>query len=503
VIEGAEVEAVEAGAVRLADGRTVEAVFITGAAGAKPYPWLAGSGLDLEGGFVKVSSFLQSSDKAVFSAGDCAHLTESPRPKAGVFAVREAPILLNNLKAALGDGAMKPYRPQKDYLKLISLGGKSALAEKRGVPFAGGLMWRWKDHIDRTFMQKFSDLPAMPQPDLPLHRAAGAEDLVKPLCGGCGAKLGRSALSSAVSNLPKWRNDISPLPGDDAALLKLGDQRQVITVDHLSALTDDPALMAELAAVHALGDVWAMGAAPQAALAQITLPRMAPRLQERTLTEVMQVAGRVMQEAGAEIVGGHSTMGAGMTIGFTVTGLLGERVITLGGAQPGDRLILTKPIGTGVIMAAEMAGQVRGQDVAAAFEVMRKPQGAAAQILGNAHAMTDVTGFGLAGHLAGICEASFVGAVLDLEAIPTLPGAEELAAKGVQSSLYADNRALAMGLPAHGKAQLLFDPQTCGGLLAAVPADEAEALADALKNAGYTAAIIGEITDQPGVLTLR
>ena len=118
-----------------------------------------------------------------------------------------------------------------------------------------------------------------------------------------------------------------------------------MTSDHLRAFTKDPALMTRIAAVHALGDIWAMGATPQAATATIILPRMSSALQSRTMSEIMSIAGAVMRDAGAEIVGGHSSMGDEMTIGFTLTGLCETAPITLAGGQPGDCLILTKPIG--------------------------------------------------------------------------------------------------------------------------------------------------------------
>ncbi|MCT4370768.1 FAD-dependent oxidoreductase, partial [Yangia mangrovi] len=205
LIENAEVTEVTDRGLRLADDREVDAAFVTGAAGARAQGWLQESGLDLQDGFIKVAPTLQSSDPAIFAAGDCAHLTETPRPKAGVFAVREAPILLHNLRAALeGRTDLRAYRPQRDYLKLISLGRKSALADKAGLALSGPLMWRWKDHIDRTFMRKFNDLPQMTPPPLPRHHAEGMEEALgsKPMCGGCGAKVGRDALASALSILP-------------------------------------------------------------------------------------------------------------------------------------------------------------------------------------------------------------------------------------------------------------------------------------------------------------
>ena len=169
--------------------------------------------------------------------------------------------------------------------------------------------------------------------------------------------------------------------------------------------------------------------------------------------------------------------------------------ITLAGARPGDALILTKPIGTGVILAAEMAGGARGEWVAGCFEVMVQPQGDAARMLADAHAMTDVTGFGLAGHLWNICLASGVAAEIELGAVPLLPGALDLAEAGIRSTIYADNRAAVPGLQEGPRADLIFDPQTAGGLLAAVPGGQADRLVQELQAAGVPAARIGRIVE--------
>ena len=179
-----------------------------------------------------------------------------------------------------------------------------------------------------------------------------------------------------------------------------------------------------------------------------------------------------------------------------------DRAITLAGALPGDALILTKPLGSGVLMAAEMAGLARGADVAGALEWMQQAQGAAAAILGGAHAMTDVTGFGLAGHLDGICQASGLGAELSLDDIPVMDGAVDLAVRGVRSTIFSENRALTPDLPEGGLADLLFDPQTGGGLLAAVEATRADDLLSDLHQAGYRAAVIGRMVDGPPRITL-
>jgi selenide,water dikinase len=495
-------------AVTLADGRRLTSDFTLAVAGSRPQDWLSQTGLDLHQGYITVSNTLQSSDPTIFAAGDCAHLGFAPRPKAGVFAVRAAPILLHNLRASLFGQPLRRFKPQRDYLKLISTGHKAAVADKWGLPLDGAWLWAWKDRIDRKFMVKFEDYPAMPRA-LPTPAMPGLLDAMgdKPMCGGCGAKLGASDLATALATLPKpQRPEVVSGPGDDAAILTTPNGVQVITTDHLRAFTQDARLMARIAATHALGDIWAMGAAPQVALAQITLPRLSPEKGAEMLAEIMTEAATVFHDAGADVVGGHTSIGSELTIGFTVTGLA-PRAITKGGAQVGDKIILTKPIGSGTIMAAEMAkirlpGLILGQAVAAALTHMIQSNGPAATILTpKAHAMTDVTGFGLAGHLLEILDASNVAATLYTNNIPTLPAALSLAAAGIASSLAPSNRAATIGRVTGAETPikaLLYDPQTAGGLLATVPAAQAEALINAIPGA----TIIGEITAGTPRITL-
>lgn len=499
VIENTAVSRLEAGLIHLSDGRMVLSDFTSGAAGARPHDWIADSGLKLHQGFIEVDETLQSSAAGVFAVGDCAHLTFSPRPKAGVYAVRQAPVLYHNLRAILTADPLRKYHPQKDYLKLISMGNKEALGDRFGLQFSGALVWHWKDRIDQNFMDQFRQLPKMEGAELPVEHTHDLPAALgqKPMCGGCGAKAGRGALRAALAQLsPPSRRDITPLPGDDAALLQTGGVAQVITTDHLRGFTLDPLLMARIAALHALGDVWAMGAEPQVATANLILPRLSPDLQERTLTEIMWAAAQVMRAAGADIVGGHTSIGDELSIGFTVTGLCPRPPVTLAGALPGDVLILTKPIGSGVLMAAEMAGEAEGDWVAEALEQMCQPQGDASEILARAHAMTDVTGFGLAGHISGLCEASNVGATLEMARIPLMRGATELAERGIRSSLFEENQAICPALRGKAVVDLLFDPQTAGGLLAAVAPNEAADLLKRLESVGYSAAKIGVVTNQ-------
>ncbi|HCQ66970.1 MAG TPA: selenide, water dikinase SelD [Rhodobacteraceae bacterium] len=505
----AEVTRITAEGVTLAGAGSAPSRFTVGTAGAIAHGWVAESPLPVtDDGFVRVDSHLRVEGHwDLFAVGDCAHMTHAPRPKAGVYAVRAGPVLLDNLRAVLTGGKTKDYQPQKDYLKLISLGGKSALAEKWGRTVSGPLLWRWKNRIDTKFMARFQDLPEMKPSPLPRRVTQGMDEELagehKPLCAGCGSKVGPGTLSAALAALPgAGRADVLSGPGDDAAVLEIGGQRQVLTTDHLRAFTDDPALLARIAAVHALGDIWAMGATPQAALASIILPRMSQPLQARSMAEVMAAASEVFAAAGAEIVGGHSTMGAEMTLGFTITGLVEGDPITNAGARVGDALLLTRPIGSGTLLAAEMLGQTDGRDIAAMFGAMARPQGDAADLLAGAHAMTDVTGFGLAGHLLAICKASGAAAEIDLDAVPLYQGALALADAGHRSSIWAANREAAPVEAAEGaRGALLHDPQTAGGLLAAVDAARAASLVARLRDMGHEAALIGRIVD--GVPTVR
>lgn len=509
VLEQSVVANISARSVLLADGTEIPSQFTITTAGARPQDWLQGTGLHLTNGFVSVDENLRSVNvPEIFAVGDCAHMVVTPRPKAGVFAVRQAPVLRHNLCAVLSGSAMKKFHPQSDYLKLISLGEKLAVADKWGLRLRGRQLWRLKDQIDRKFMDQFQELKPMASPDLPKRHALGMAQALgdKPLCGGCGAKIGAQALSSVLAAIPSGnRKDILSGPGDDAATLAGPDgQMQVITTDHLRAFTNDPWLMSRITAIHALGDIWAMGARPQAALATVILPIMNAAMQTAWLTEIMNAAGEVFVSEGADIVGGHSSLGSELTIGFSVTGLCRDAPITLKGARPGDKLVLTKPIGTGTLLAGEMGLRARGGWVTGALRSMAQSQSDAAAVLSVAHAMTDVTGFGLAGHALELAKASGVGIELELNNIRYLPGAIELTQDGVRSSIYADNCALLPEIDPNGdpRAALLFDPQTAGGLLAAVPPEKTGKVMNKLRQLKYDATLIGHCTSATPSLTI-
>lgn len=494
---------------------TVGVAFV--AAGARAPGLIAGSGLATDAqGFIAVDRFLTSiSHETVFAAGDCAAMLENPRAKAGVFAVRQGAPLADNLEAALRGRRLRPYRPQRTWLKLLNLGGGRALGEKGGIAFDGPplvqrALWAWKDWIDRRFMQRFEP-PATPRPAAPDRAALGVAEAAETgmLCGGCGSKVGEGALRTALAALgpaPAIPGAMAVLQGvgDDAAVLKPeGAAPLVWTTDHFRAFVADPWLLARIAVIHALGDIRAMGATPSAALLSLTLEEAAPPLQGRDLAAALAGARSALDPAGAALVGGHSALGAELATGVSALGVAPtERWIGLGGAEAGDALILTRPIGLGTVLAGEMAMWAKPWDVAGAWAMMAQDKGAEAALLApHARAMTDVTGFGLGGHLLSMIEASGVDAELDLDSIPLIDGAAALAGAGVESSVARPNRlrldpaleadALAR---AHPCFPLLVDPQTAGGFLAAVPPADAPAILAALDAVGVPAARIGATT---------
>lgn len=504
VLTSAEITRISKDTISVKERGNLSADFIVSAAGAQPYPWLAETGLAHTGGFLDVGPDLRSTtDPDVFAAGDCVHLTHAPRPKAGVYAVRAAPVLFHNLRARLSGQALRNFAPQSDYLKLISMGDRQAVGHKYFLTLSGHSVWKLKDHIDKTFMARLQELPAMRPPAPPRVRALdeAADASALPLCGGCGSKVGRESLVAAISSLPPaLHSDTVTGAGDDAAVLRAGTGFQVISTDHLRAFSDDPYLLAQIAAVHALGDVWAMGATPQSGLLSLIIPRMSEPMQEATVAEVTNAVNDVLRAAGADLVGGHTSMGRELTIGLTVTGLLKGPAIGLAGAQPGDAILLTKPLGTGTILAAEMRGLARGSDVEHALASMQRPLAAASRLLSPvAHAMTDVTGFGLAGHLMSILEASNASAGISLHDLPVLPGAEQLSAQGIRSSLWKSNASLdpRISRPLSPVSDLIYDPQTAGGLLAVVPSERLTALLSAFEAEGEPAFVIGRIEAGP------
>jgi selenide, water dikinase len=282
-------------------------------------------------------------------------------------------------------------------------------------------------------------------------------------------------------------------------------QAMVHTVDFFRAFIDDPYVFGKVAANHALGDIFAMGAQAQSATAIATVPPGLEAKVEDILFQMMTGAVEVLNDADCALVGGHTGEGRELALGFAVNGLIDEdaaSVLRKGGLCAGDALILTNPIGTGTLFAAHARLAARGRWIDAALDSMCHSSRLAAHCLREygARACTDLTGFGLLGHLVEMTRASQLDAELELSALPVLDGAEETAAAGILSSLQPANVRLRRALrnPAavvdHGRYPLLFDPQTAGGLLAGVPAERAAACVQALRALGYVhATVIGRV----------
>lgn len=518
---GCGVNAVDASGVTTTRGARIaldEILWVTHAAAPA---WPAAAGLaTTDDGFIRVDACLRSvSHPEVFAAGDIAHVVPSPRPKAGVYAVRQGPRLASNLRHALLGRRLEAFRPQRDALSLISTGGARAIASRGPFAVAGEWVWRWKDRIDRRFVQRYTRPGSMQRHAMPATppTAIGAAQVDPMRCGGCGAKLGADALQGALDGLrPCARDDV--LVGletpDDAAVVALPPGALAVqTVDQFRSFIDDPWLFGRIAANHCLGDIFAMGAVPQTALAIVTLPYASPGKMREELSLLLAGATSVLEEAHAALVGGHTGEGAELALGFAVNGhARPDELLRKGGAAAGDVLILTKPLGTGVLLAAHMRALARWPSLSAALESMAQSSGPAVRCLREhgVRAMTDVTGFGLAGHLLEMLRGAPLGARIGLPSLPIFDGAVALARQGVLSSLHPDNlRVLGQTnvdatLRAHPHFNLCFDPQTAGGLLCAVPRARADACLAALHRAGYPAAtVIGEFltraADEPAL----
>ncbi len=523
---GDPVVRVEADRVRCASGAVFELDEILWVTAAAPAGWIRESGLQLDdAGFIAVDETLRSvSHPEVFAAGDIAAMIDHPRPKSGVFAVRQGPPLARNLRRTLLGRAPKRFAPQRRFLSLISTGDRYAVASRGIWALEGRWVWRWKDWIDRRFIRKYSDLPEMEveEPDLPegLADRAALEGIstVAMRCGGCGSKVGRSVLERALARIDgrAGRDVALGLESlDDAALLETGGEDQVVlTVDAFRALIDDPYVLGMIAANHSLGDIYAMGAEPRAALAIASLPFGLEEKMEADLVQMLTGASEVLEEADASLVGGHTGEGQELALGFAVSGLVRrDRVLRKGGLQAGQMLVLTKPVGTGTLFAADMRGEAKGRWIDGAIAAMIQPSRAAAQCMGRhgATAATDVTGFGLLGHLAEMVRASGVQVELDLAALPVLDGALETVRAGIFSSLQPQNLRLRRAIEepermaGDPRYALLFDPQTAGGLLAGLPAERAAACVAELRERGYhQATIIGTVvSDRPAETPIR
>ena len=488
------------GRLVLDDGQELECdAAIWATPGVAP-PLLRNSGLPVDAeGFLRVHSTLQVEQfPHLFAAGDCITLLDHPElPHNGVYAVRQGPVLYDNILSYLQKRPLRSFRPQRRCLYLLNLSNGQAVGSYGRWTFSGRWVRRWKERIDRRWLMSFEPPASMAASAVP-----EAEESPLMRCGGCGAKVPGHVLHKVLSRLEVPRDPrilLGLSEGEDAAVLQVVPDGpvHVQTVDYFRAFTDDPYLLGQGAAIHALSDLYAMNAVPLAALAIATLPFARGPIQEQMLHELLAGAQSIFTAEEVVLAGGHTTEGPELALGFALTGLAQPSALFRKNAlQVGHNLVLTKPLGTGALWAAWMRSACPARHWRELVQHTLQSNRAAARIAAglNLRACTDITGFGLAGHLLEMLDASRLSARLFIHRVPLLEGFEMAVRQGIVSTLHADNAKWECRI--HGSAPLpswLFDPQTCGGLLLAVPPDQTDDLLAQLRAAGYLhAAVIGQ-----------
>ena len=320
--------------------------------------------------------------------------------------------------------------------------------------------------------------------------------------GGCTAKLGAGVLSRILEKLPRGEKDPNLLVGydsrDDAAVYRVTEDLALVqTVDFFPPMVDDPYIFGQIAAANALSDVYAMGGEVKTALNLVCFPE---NMDLNVLGEILRGGAEKVAEAGGILAGGHSIADTGVKYGLSVTGLVDPQHLYANDAgQPGDKLLLTKALGVGLLCTANRVGEAAPEHMAAAIRSMTTLNKTAAEISRRytVHAATDVTGFSFLGHLHEMMGGK-LSCKINARAVPVLPGAEKAAddflytAAGQRNRNHTGPFVRFEGVP-FAMEEVLFDPQTSGGLLLAVDPAEASALEKELQSAGLPAKIVGEI----------
>ncbi|MDD3334232.1 MAG: selenide, water dikinase SelD [Eubacteriales bacterium] len=322
-------------------------------------------------------------------------------------------------------------------------------------------------------------------------------------CAGCGAKVGAGMLQKLLGDLPV-KNDPALLVGfersDDASVYRISDELAIVqTIDFFPPVVDDPVRFGRIAAANALSDIYAMGGEPKVAQNVLMISKAMP---DEMVHGILRGGYEKVMEAGAVISGGHSIHGEEPVYGLAVTGFVHpDRVLTNSGAQDGDALILTKPLGVGIYLTAAKAEMLEDEELAQALDQMERLNKAEAMLAFDVHACTDVTGFSLLGHAVEMAEGSQKTLELTASAIPMLPKALELASMGLLPEGMYRNRNFAeahveLGNVALAFSDVLFDPQTSGGLLIAVAQQDCDALISQLQETCCCAVCIGQVKAQ-------
>ena len=326
-------------------------------------------------------------------------------------------------------------------------------------------------------------------------------------CAGCGAKVGAGVLAQLLEDI-KVHQDPNLLVGfdksDDASVYKVSDELALVqTVDFFPPIADDPYLFGQIAATNALSDVYAMGGEPKLCLNIMAIPKDMPK---EAVHQLLRGGYDKVYEAGALITGGHSILDDEPKYGLAVTGFVHpDHILTNSGAKPGDVLLFTKPLGIGILTTAAKADLVSAETMDLAYSLMTTLNKSARDVMVhyNVHACTDVTGFGMLGHLYEMAQGSDVSITLHVDEIALIPEALELARMGVLPEGMYRNRTFAEAAVDPGEIELaqqdlLYDPQTAGGLVMAVAPEDADALLEALRPVVPSAQKIGTVQPYSG-----
>ena len=488
------------------------ALFCTG----NEFPqWLKESGLpvDPSGRVLTMSTFQSVQDPDIFAVGDCGVIENYPRPASGVWAVRASKPLARNIERSILGLDLVPWRPQRSALQL--LGGPFKLNSSLGWAFWQGLrigphplFWWMKKLIDRRFIEMFHHLPFM--------REEGNSLEENSLCRGCAAKLASQPLNIALKKAGLF--SLANQPEDASVISSFMEEGSLIqSIDGFPAFISDPWLNARLTTLHACSDIWATGASVISAQTLITLPVVSTSLQEELLVQVLGGIKSVLDLQGAQLVGGHTMesrtfppklITLGIDIGLTVNGLLAnnKKPWKKNGLQSGDVVLLSRGLGSGVLFAAAMTGNVNPIDLDLVINELNTSQHIVLEGLLEVqenkgdfniiHACTDITGFGLLGHLSEMLLSSnsqrrrdglrSLKIKLEADKIPSFQGVLALLGAGYASTSARENRKFWRFFDTTNDSPALFewtciesnlgsddyrrlmelivDPQTCGPL---------------------------------------
>ena len=367
-------------------------------------------------------------------------------PRRGVHAVRAGPVLDECLRSTFVDRPLRTHRPQRDFLALLNLGDGRALGGKWGLAARGRWVWRLKDRIDRRFMERFQVLgrDGALATEFPTPEAMGMEEMA---CGGCAAKVGPRPLTRAAGSAGS--RGTRRAGGDGACRARMMPQRY----EPPAAIWSSPPLtvfgrswttrggFGRVAAVNAVSDVFAKAGRPRHALALVTVPDEGEAREEETLYQVLAGIRAALDPLGISLIGGHSTVGPELFVGLSISGDSTGSLMPIGSLREGDQLVLTAPLGTGVILAADMQGRAHGSWLTQTLRHMAATNQNASEVARHfsARAATDISGFGLAGHLSEMLDEAKLAATLQLSALPSLPGARELLEQGLRSHFHDQN----------------------------------------------------------------